>query len=213
MILNHSETLRLDSRFVEAGWLLDFYRMAAPVETPGFRIGNRFVTGLGDRVYLDTLELAERAGPLLGALPIGKVVAIAAPDTLLLVTPEGEIIERLSGADGVPAGLYRIGRDRAGRLVASGAHGDYSADLGRVEWRPEAGAEVTWSEPAPVPPGLRERLVDLYRGKGLPLERVILDIHSGRILGGWGVYLVDVLALLFSVLVVTGLWMWARGRR
>jgi hypothetical protein len=51
--------------------------------------------------------------------------------------------------------------------------------------------------------GLSGRLVETYRGKGLPLERVLLDIHSGRILGAWGV---DAVSVLFLGLVLTGLW-------
>ena len=49
-----------------------------------------------------------------------------------------------------------------------------------------------------------------YRGSGLSLERVILDLHSGRIVGQWGVYVVDGAALLFLALVITGLWMWMK---
>jgi uncharacterized iron-regulated membrane protein len=45
-----------------------------------------------------------------------------------------------------------------------------------------------------------------YRRGGLPLERVILDLHSGRIVGDWGVYVVDGAALLFLALVITGMW-------
>jgi uncharacterized iron-regulated membrane protein len=73
--------------------------------------------------------------------------------------------------------------------------------------------EVIWAEPVTLPPGLRGRLVEIYRIKGLPLERVLLDVHSGRILGAWGVYLVDAAAVLFLGLVLTGLWMWSRRPR
>jgi hypothetical protein len=78
--------------------------------------------------------------------------------------------------------MHSIGRDRAGRLVVRGAHGDYSADLERVEWRHEVGPEVIWAEPVTLPPGLRGRLVEIYRGKGLPLERVSLMSTAG---GSW----------------------------
>jgi PepSY-associated TM region len=213
VILNHAAALRLDSRFVRAEWLLDLYRISAPVVAPGFSVGDKIVSGLGDRLYLDTLELAQHEGPLLGAVQFERMLVVAVPDAILLLTRDGEVIERLSGADGVPAGMHSIGRDRAGRLVVREAHGDYSADLERVEWRHEVGPEVIWAEPVTLPPGLRGRLVQIYRGKGLPLERVLLDVHSGRILGAWGVYLVDAAAVLFLGLVLTGLWMWSRRPR
>ena len=48
-----------------------------------------------------------------------------------------------------------------------------------------------------------------YRGGGLPLKRVIFDLHSGRIVGQWGVYVVDGAAFLA---VITGLCMWMKQR-
>jgi uncharacterized iron-regulated membrane protein len=164
-------------------------------------------------LYLDTLELAEHEGPLLGAVQVERMLVVAVPDEILLLTRDGEVTERLSDADGVPAGMRSIGRDTAGRLIVRGAHGVYSADLERVEWRHEVDPEVTWAEPVVLPLGLRGRLVETYRGKGLPLERVLLDVHSGRILGAWGVYVVDAAAVLFLGLVLTGLWMWSRRPR
>jgi len=66
--------------------------------------------------------------------------------------------------------------------------------------------------PLALPPELEEKLMQAYRGSGLSLERVILDLHSGRIVGQWGVYVVDGAALLFLALVITGLWMWMKQR-
>jgi uncharacterized iron-regulated membrane protein len=63
-----------------------------------------------------------------------------------------------------------------------------------------------------VSPGLKETLEKTYRGVGLPLERVMLDLHSGRILGRAGVYLVDTAAVLFLLLAISGVWLWARRR-
>lgn len=169
-------------------------------------------SGLGDGLYLDTLELAEHEGPLLGAVQFERMLIVAVPDAILLLTRDGEVIERLSGADGVPAGMHSIGRDTAGRLVVRGAHGDYSADLERVEWRHEVDPEVSWAEPMTLPRELRNRLIEIYRGKGLPLERVLLDIHSGRILGAWGVPGRCGRAAVRGP-CATGLWMWARAPR
>jgi hypothetical protein len=146
---------------VRAEWLLDLYRISPPVVAPAFSIGGKIVSGLGDRLYLDTLELAEHEGPLLGAVQVERMLVVAVPDEILLLTRDGEVTERLSDADGVPAGMRSIGRDTAGRLVVRGAHGVYSADLERVEWRHEVDPEVTWAEPVALP-GLRGRLVETF---------------------------------------------------
>ena len=59
-----------------------------------------------------------------------------------------------------------------------------------------------------ISPELNRKILARYRGHGLPLERVLLDLHSGRILGKWGVWLIDVVAILLFVLAITGSWMW-----
>ncbi|MFT5351416.1 MAG: hypothetical protein ACI9MF_002239 [Gammaproteobacteria bacterium] len=55
-------------------------------------------------------------------------------------------------------------------------------------------------------------MLSLYRGKGLSLERILLDLHSGRLLGNAGVFIVDLAALFFVFLALSGSWMWLRKR-
>ena len=43
-------------------------------------------------------------------------------------------------------------------------------------------------------------------------ERLLLDIHSGRVLGSLGVVLVDLMALLFMLMAASGVWIWSRRR-
>ena len=55
-----------------------------------------------------------------------------------------------------------------------------------------------------------QAIIDVAGQHGLPLERVLLDLHSGRIFGEAGVWLVDAAALLFLLLAGSGLWLWGR---
>ncbi len=45
------------------------------------------------------------------------------------------------------------------------------------------------------------------------MERVLLDLHSGRIFGPVGVLVYDLLALALGFLSISGLLLWFRGRR
>ena len=56
------------------------------------------------------------------------------------------------------------------------------------------------------------RMLRMYRGRGLSMEKLILDVHSGRILGRFGVILVDLAAVLFLLLSITGTWIWIRRK-
>lgn len=76
-----------------------------------------------------------------------------------------------------------------------------------------AGNAAHPSVPAELPDALRQLLLREFRGNGITVERVILDIHSGRIGGKIGVWLADAAATLFILLALSGLWLWSKTRR
>ena len=72
-------------------------------------------------------------------------------------------------------------------------------------------AGVQWSQVGRVPKALRDYLAPFAGGDEITFEKVIQDVHSGRILGIWGVYLIDLMAALFVVLAASGLMMWRKS--
>ena len=58
-------------------------------------------------------------------------------------------------------------------------------------------------------------LADLFpeEAHSVPVMWVITDLHTGDILGPWGRYFFDVVAGVFVVLAVTGIYMYFRIRR
>ena len=44
-------------------------------------------------------------------------------------------------------------------------------------------------------------------------QRLMQDLHSGRWFGGWGVWMMDIAAVILLLLAVSGLWMWWGKRR
>lgn len=211
--LNHTETLRLDERVVRNRVVLALYGTEAAPAPVAFAVDGRAVALLGDRLFLDEREVARAAGPLLGAVTHGGGYVVAVPGELLFLTADGALLERLGGAEGVPAGIRALGVTTDGRLAVRAAHGDYISDLVTLEWTEVARADARWAQPAPLPEPRRAALAAAYRGEGMSLERVLLDLHSGRIFGRWGVYVVDAAAIAALLLAGTGLWMWGRGRR
>lgn len=68
--------------------------------------------------------------------------------------------------------------------------------------------EAAWLHPRELQNKILQDLKQGFRGEGLPLERVILDLHSGRLLSRIGVYLMDGAAILILLLTFTGLGIW-----
>ena len=220
LLLNHTEDLNLDSSYVKSALLLDWYGIKTPKSPLSYKAGGHWISQLAERLYFDGHELATREvdedDSLVGAVKLGDSVAVAIEGHLMLISSSGELIETLGGAEGVPAGMRAIGLS-GDRLVVRASHGDYFADEDLSHWEEsdesETLADAVWARPAAPPKNLYDRLADAYRGKGLSTERVVLDLHSGRILGTPGVLVVDFMALALCMLALSGLWMWIKHAR
>ncbi len=213
LVLNHTERLELDQKFVGSSLFLDWYNISLPDDPVSFATENHRISLLGERLYFDDRELEDRAEQLLGVLEISDSIVVAIPSEILLFDLKGALIEKLSGAEGVPAGMQQIGRSPENDLVVQAAHGEYLADLDSLDWNEKRVPDTLWSESSEITGTLKTTLSKAYRGKGLSVERVMLDLHSGRILGSFGVFLIDAAAILFLILAITGVWMWSRSRR
>ncbi|MGD2076298.1 MAG: PepSY domain-containing protein [Gammaproteobacteria bacterium] len=215
LLLNHTEDFQLDSRHVQADWVLDWYGIEAPERLVSFPVEGRYVTLMGEHLYLDRREIEGQHRDLVGAVALSEIIVVAVSGSIVLLTARGELIERLQGKDGVPAGMKRIGKDAEGRVIVEGGHDFYRSDTDFLRWekaRPDA-ASVRWSSPGTPGPQLKTALHRHFRGEVLPVERVLLDLHSGRFFGRYGPWVIDAAALLITLLALSGVWIWLRRRR
>lgn len=208
VMLNHTEDLKLDEKHVQSTWLLDWYGVQAPAQTSGYRTQDHWISQWDSRLLSRQHDLGQYTNKLLGAVSYQGMLVVALEGELLLLTPEGEIIESLKGYQGVPAGMWAIGLTSNNRVAVRAAHGSYLADADLTRWEHQDIEAVRWSAPSTLPDPVYRDMLQLYRGKGLDLERVILDLHSGRLLNQGGVYFFDLVAVALVFLACSGLWLW-----
>lgn len=214
LLLNHTEDLQLDSDYVQNDWILDWYGIESPQPAASFRAGNRHLTLLGDQLYLGRRRIEGRYGRLNGAVEADDMLIVAVDDGILMLTPRGELIEHLKAGDGVPGEIGRIGRDPAGRPVVRTPRGSYRPDADFLRWQLLKGVkQVHWASPEPPDPQRSDWLQRNYRGSILPLERVVLDLHSGRFFGRAGPWLFDAAAVVLILLALSGTWIWLKRKR
>ncbi len=215
--LNHTEALQLDSRHIQSDRILDWYGIQAPNDLLSFRVGERSITLMGEHLYLNRREIEGSYYQLTGAVRFDGMFAVAVSDSLLLLAPQGELIERLKGSNGVPAGIKRIGHDLEKQLlVVEGSHDLYQSDADFLRWQrrsKEENSTVEWAVSAPLDTQLKSALQNHFRREVLPLERVLLDLHSGRFFGLPGPWLMDGAAILLILLALSGTWIWLKRRR
>ncbi len=80
--------------------------------------------------------------------------------------------------------------------------------MNQLAFQPLSNPRVSWYQPAVLPATIASELITTYQGQGLTWEHVLLDLHSGRILGQPGVWLYDAAALLLLFLALSGFIMW-----
>lgn len=216
ILLNHTEDFQLDSTYVESPAVLDWYGVKPPEQLLSYPAGERYVTLMGDHLYLNRREIEGEYHRLTGAAYINGLFVAAVSDSIVLLTPRGEIVEQLRTADGVPAGITALGVDSEGALVVRGSHDAYQPDDDFLKWtRREANThgEIAWVRSTVLPAHLKTSLQNHFLGEVLPQERLILDLHSGRFFGSPGPWVYDLAAVLLILLALSGTWIWLRRRR
>jgi PepSY-associated TM region len=210
LALNHTQALRLDSRPVNAPWLMRWYGLHASMPSTGYALGSEYLAWDAQRWVLGAKLLGEKLPQPVGAVSVADTHYIASRGALFLYTREGRLIDRLE-KDSLPgAPIERLGR-ADDEVVLQTAQGVFATNDG-LNWRTFSGAVPGWSLPEPLPEAIRQGLAAAF-APSLPLERVLLDLHSGRLFGRYGPLVVDVVALLLGALALSGTWIYIRSAR
>lgn len=211
-LLLHTEELRIQERLVSNESLLDLYNIQPESPPRTYYAGKKWVAQIDDQVYFELTILSPNHEILKGATMAMGIYVLAYENSIDLLTGNGELIERLTELHGVPKGIENIGGTSGDEVYLKTDKGYFISNQDLAVWEDAAQSDVTWSTQEKAPRSYTDQLLELYRGKGLPLERVITDLHSGRIFGKFGVWIVDISVFIFLVLSFTGWWSWYKRR-
>jgi hypothetical protein len=138
---------------------------------------------------------------------LGSLAVVGDGQRAHVLLASGELVESIDLGASLSGSIERVGRigDRA--VLQSGDNLYRSdADVTTFEaWPDGAATDVSWSpEVEPDAAGL-EALQTAWRGRGVTVERFLLDLHSGRILNVPGTLLMDIVAACMILLGISGL--------
>ena len=207
IILNHTDDLELDKQFVKSPAILDWYGIEGPNPEPAYSISGQWITQIDDQIYFNTKPVLRIREQLIGATINDSFIVAAFPNSLIMLSTQGEVIEQIekSPIQDVASGqneiIYIKSRDQV-----------YFSDDGLLTWEIADQKGINWAKPASLPARLKRKLKldTLYHT--LPYERVLLDIHSGRFFGRYGVYFIDLSGILLILLTISGCWIWLRHK-
>lgn len=222
LLINHTDTLGLARQHIRTPWILQWWGLQPPRLLVAYQQAGQaghagaWVSQWGIELFLDARPLrAPAVDALVGVASRGDDLWIAA-DTrhLLLLAPDGSLVDQLAYPSGFVAA--RLGRaESAPEFVVEDARGRQlwlDAQATALQPRELApGMLVRWSAPGELPADLRARIEPVASPAELSVERVVLDLHSGRWLGRAGVWLMDAAAVVLVLLACTGAWtVWRR---
>lgn len=216
-LLNHTDKLALGKRHVDSSAVLNWYGIDSPRVDAGYQLRDSdWLVQAAGQVFLNDRRIVVERRNLVGALALSEpdVIAVAVPGTLYLFTPRGKLIEAMDGVDDLPARLERLGVSPAGTLVVQAGTGVFEADRQVTRWSAFIGGSARWARRDAVPRDLARRIAAEARRHLLSWERVLLDLHSGRLFGPVGILVFDIVAGVLVALGGTGLYIWltALGR-
>jgi len=209
IMLNHTNQLELTKKYIQTEWLLNHYGISAPEKINVYAFKKHWLSQWQQQLYLDNNYIGETEKTIIGVVYYQNMIVIAQSDALLIYTPDGELIDRVAGSEGVPSGIEAVGITDKQQLAVNAANGVFTTNPDLLFWQKMPSAISVWSDATTLPTTLYKEILVLYRGKGLNLERIILDLHSGRLLGNWGIYFTDFIALLMIFLASSGFWLWS----
>jgi len=212
--INHSNDLGLDQQAVSQPLLLDWYGLHDPEDIYSFAAGNNWLSFAGSQLYLNGKPVTTINNGV-GAVASGEWLIAAGSKEILLLSDDGKLVERIAWQQAGAASIDSIGLLPGGEIVVRSMQQSWASDTELLSWQKIdiAASNPSWSYSAPAPESLQQAIRQHYRGENLNLERVLLDLHSGRIFGTIGILIYDLLALTVGFLAISGMILWLRGRR
>ncbi len=211
ILLNHTESLQLDETYVESSALLNWYGLEPEGEIISYAVKKHIISIWDREVFFDNRPLTHTTETLHGVVWAEQLIIAAFDTEIFLLTHEGELVERVPTSQSF-SGIQRLGLKYKRPVIETRDPLYYIADEHILDWDVIINEGVEWSVKTRLSESQRSELRHAFRGNGLSMERVVLDLHSGRIFGHYGIYLMDAAAIAMLWLSLSGLWVWWRRR-
>ncbi|HVT36682.1 MAG TPA: PepSY-associated TM helix domain-containing protein [Nevskiaceae bacterium] len=213
ILLTRSNDLGFDVRRIDWPWLMKIYGLRAEPPRSGFSDGAHWLAVTRNAALLDGRPLAFALEQPLGLVDgvAGKqpVEFVATPESVLLLGADGSRIDELRSPVLPVSNVRRIGRPRGKVGIVVQDLDAYASYDGGDSWSSIAPAEVQWSSATALSEAQRGALLPYSRPSVL-LEQLLIDLHSGRLFGRVGAWIITLVGFGALWLALSGVWMWWR---
>jgi len=219
--INQSSSWGYDTVGVSWPWLTALYGLHAEPPQTGLLAATHWLAVAGGQTLLDgkllNMPVRDPLGLVAAAEEGHPALFVGTPQSLILLTPDGERIDELTSPTLPLQTLQRVGSVKGvtNSVAIQDSSGSYQSKDGGENWTAVAPDAVVWSEPATLQAQQR-KLLEPYSRPKVTLEHALVDAHSGKLFGRFGVYVINTVGFLALWLSISGIWMtWriSRNRR
>ncbi len=209
--LQHSDDLNLPSKFLTNTKLLQYYGIKPnPITT--YQIGNQTISHAGDSIYLSGKPLDIVVDTIHGAIVFNENILVATSNSVIVINTGGNLVDEISKENGLHEYPLGIALGNKQLPVIRGINTYWESDHQLNQWQAYSGPHPVWTAPTITLPALKQVIEAHDMGQQISLERFLLDAHSGRFFGKYGIYVIDAAAVLLMILAITGIWLWSSRR-
>jgi len=215
VILNHTVDLNLSEKHVTASWVQSRYGMVLNEEPLAFGLKNgpALAASWDGQIFYQKSILTSKES-LTAAVPLRDGLALTTLSKVYYYGLDGELIETLDELTLPQGDIIRAGRTDNLALVLETNSGIHISDRELLSFSPlKTHKGIIWSEKSIPSEATLQQWKESFFGKGIPMDRVILDIHSGRFFGSIGKWAWDILVIGILVLSISGFVLFLRYQK
>lgn len=209
--LNHSTRLGFDQHYLQQPFWQSLYQLDQNIAVSGIENNGHWFSQADGRLYFDQTHIGHGSAPN-AVLRFESFWVMASTNELRLIDDQGAVLETIT-AEQLPGRILNLGRVGE-QLVIDSQYADFIGNIDNLNWQATRLSTPLSAAVRQTPP---DDLVRSIRQDGqahaITIERILLDIHNGRLFGLVGVVVMDSAAIALIALSVSGLLLWISYRR
>lgn len=232
LLLNHSAGLKLGHLYPQSSiWLWPYSSVQSTQDTVGFNLPHGWVyessSESSEAVWINEQRIPECSPPLSSVAYDNRESWLLCGHSILILSMEpspdsrheaarvqiAEVIERsllpyeINALGFTKHGVAIQVRPLQGTALSEKSETWKQFDLALMDATEALNSEDVCTIPLQALPS------SLNRNHHITWERVLLDLHSGRWFGTYGVWIMDIAAIILLLLAGSGIWMWSSRKR
>ncbi len=201
--INHTDSLSLAKTPVTQNWLLNYYGIKSTNTVYSSKHDSNQLVFSNNLLWLNKSLILKADKQIHYAFVYQNLIIAATSGQLYLLNKSGELQETQDSTFSLPTPINKLGLDAVHSLWIESNQKNYIADKDIIDWQESTpNSKVHWVSSVK---SVQQDDLNLVRSQYLDWQRIMLDLHSGRIFGVSGTTFWDLISIILLFLAFSGL--------